>query len=241
MNQTKDKSSVRNKKGYNSWIIVSVFNILVILIAVLAIYELKSTSDELSIKIDIQAETIEQLKVENEELTSQNENSLLLISEVNAEINGLKETNKKLLENNKKLSEDNARLLKRIDSLREQARQLNIKAKKVAKPVPTVSRGTSTPKGKTIQVEATAYTAYCAGCSGTTATGIDLRANSSLKVIAVDPKIIPLGSKVYVEGYGHAIAGDTGGAIKGNKIDIFMANKSDAYKWGRQTITITIL
>src|SRR5689334_15167339 len=60
---------------------------------------------------------------------------------------------------------------------------------------------------KEITVEATAYTAYCAGCSGITATGIDLRSNPNRKVIAVDPRVIPLGSRVYVEGYGEAIAG----------------------------------
>ena len=48
-------------------------------------------------------------------------------------------------------------------------------------------------------------------------TGINLRANPNLKVIAVDPSVIPLGSKVWVEGYGYAVAGDTGGAIKGNE------------------------
>ena len=94
---------------------------------------------------------------------------------------------------------------------------------------------------KTLTMEATAYTAYCEGCSGVTANGTDLRANPSLKVIAVDPDVIPLGTKVWVEGYGEAIAADTGGAIKGNKIDLFMANKSDASEWGRKTVTLKIL
>lgn len=94
---------------------------------------------------------------------------------------------------------------------------------------------------RTLTVEATAYTAYCTGCSGTTATGIDLRANPNQKVIAVDPNVIPLGSRVWVEGYGEAIAGDTGGAIKGNKIDLFMPNQQDALNWGRQTVTVKIL
>ena len=53
-----------------------------------------------------------------------------------------------------------------------------------------------------------------------------LKSNPDVKVIAVDPKVIPLGSKVWVEGYGYAVAGDTGGAIKGNKIDLFMPSKS---------------
>lgn len=95
--------------------------------------------------------------------------------------------------------------------------------------------------GKTMTVSATAYTAYCAGCSGTTATGQNLRANPNQKVIAVDPRVIPLGSKVWVEGYGTAIAGDTGGAIKGNKIDVFIPSQSAALQWGRKNITIKVL
>ncbi|MES9758462.1 LysM peptidoglycan-binding domain-containing protein [Priestia megaterium] len=94
---------------------------------------------------------------------------------------------------------------------------------------------------KEITVEATAYTAYCAGCSGITATGIDLRSNPNRKVIAVDPRVIPLGSRVYVEGYGTAIAADTGGAIKGNKIDVLLPSQKEALKWGRKTVKVQIL
>ncbi|MDF2788312.1 MAG: hypothetical protein K0S80_1410, partial [Neobacillus sp.] len=69
-----------------------------------------------------------------------------------------------------------------------------------------VSRGAET--GTEFYVNTTAYTAYCNGCSGRTATGFDLRANPGAKVIAVDPRVIPLGTKVYVEGYGYAVAAD---------------------------------
>lgn len=109
---------------------------------------------------------------------------------------------------------------------------------------PVQKAATSAPVSSTAKemtVTATAYTAYCTGCSGTTATGIDLRSNPNQKVIAVDPSVIPLGSRVWVEGYGEAIAGDTGGAIKGNIIDLFMKDKQDALNWGRQTVTIKIL
>ncbi len=95
--------------------------------------------------------------------------------------------------------------------------------------------------GKEMIVTATAYTAYCDGCSGTTAYGIDLRANPNQKVIAVDPRIIPLGTKVWVEGYGEAIAGDTGGAIKGNKIDVFIPTYENAIAWGVKTVKIRVL
>ncbi|WP_332650549.1 ubiquitin-like domain-containing protein [Lysinibacillus sp. 54212] len=95
--------------------------------------------------------------------------------------------------------------------------------------------------GKEFYVTATAYTPYCNGCSGKSATGIDLRSNPNLKLIAVDPNVIPLGSKVWVEGYGYAIAGDTGGSIKGNKIDILVQTKSQAYSWGRKKVRIKVL
>lgn len=100
----------------------------------------------------------------------------------------------------------------------------------------------ATPSGgEEMYVSATAYTAQCNGCSGVTATGINLNANPNLKVIAVDPNVIPLGSKVWVEGYGHAVAGDTGGAIKGNKIDLFVPSKEQAYKFGRKQVKIRVL
>ncbi|MGM7634600.1 LysM peptidoglycan-binding domain-containing protein [Bacillus sp. Hm123] len=99
----------------------------------------------------------------------------------------------------------------------------------------------SNVQGQSMTVTATAYTAQCNGCSGVTATGIDLNANRNAKVIAVDPNVIPLGSKVHVEGYGTAIAGDTGGAIKGNKIDLHVPTKAEANQWGVRTVNITIL
>ncbi|UPM55564.1 LysM peptidoglycan-binding and 3D domain-containing protein [Gottfriedia acidiceleris] len=94
---------------------------------------------------------------------------------------------------------------------------------------------------KVITVEASAYTASCNGCTGITATGINLKENPNTKVISVDPSVIPLGSKVNVEGYGVAIAGDTGGAIKGKRIDVFIPNKQDAINFGRKQVKVTIL
>ncbi|WP_421662942.1 LysM peptidoglycan-binding domain-containing protein [Lysinibacillus telephonicus] len=99
----------------------------------------------------------------------------------------------------------------------------------------------SSTGSKVITVEATAYTASCEGCSGITSTGINLKENPDAKVISVDPSVIPLGSKVYVEGYGEAIAGDTGGSIKGNKIDVFIPSKQDAADFGVKQLKVTIL
>ena len=114
-----------------------------------------------------------------------------------------------------------------------------------SKPAASTSASPSKPVAATsekeITVTSTAYTASCKGCSGITSTGIDLNANPNKKVISVDPSVIPLGSKVWVEGYGEAIAGDTGGAIKGNTIDIYMPSYEDAINWGRKTVTVKIL
>ena len=106
--------------------------------------------------------------------------------------------------------------------------------------VASVSRNDDSVK-KEFYVKSTAYTAHCNGCSGTTATGVNLRANPGAKVIAVDPNVIPLGTKVHVEGYGYAVAADTGSAIKGNKIDVFLPSKSAAYRWGSKQVKIKVL
>lgn len=103
---------------------------------------------------------------------------------------------------------------------------------------PTVTEPPAS-QGKTVTVSATAYSRHEAGLSNFTATGIDLSINPM--VIAVDPSVIPLGSIVSVPGYGIAIAGDTGGAIVGNKIDLHMEDLNAALAFGRQTLTITIL
>ncbi len=103
------------------------------------------------------------------------------------------------------------------------------------------SSNASEQEEKVLTVTATAYTADCEGGTGVTYTGIDLKANPNQKVIAVDPSVIPLGTKVYVEGYGHAIAADIGGAIKGNKIDVFIPSQAMAEDWGIKTVEVKIL
>lgn len=99
----------------------------------------------------------------------------------------------------------------------------------------------TSPAGETISMTATAYTAKCDGCSGITSTGVDLNNNPNAKVVAVDPNVIPLGSEVYVEGYGYATAADVGGAINGNKIDLHVPTKEEANSFGVQEVNVTIV
>ncbi|PRR83294.1 G5 and 3D domain-containing protein [Clostridium vincentii] len=90
--------------------------------------------------------------------------------------------------------------------------------------------GESYQSKKTMYMESTAYSG-----GGITATGRRVAYNpGGLSVIAVDPRVIPLGSLVEVAGYGRAIAADTGGAIKGNIIDVYFDSSSVCSSWGRK-------
>ena len=103
---------------------------------------------------------------------------------------------------------------------------------------PSINSSTTIENSKaTYSMVATAYTG-----GSLTAMGLKpVRDPNGISTIAVDPSVIPLGSKVYVEGYGIAIASDTGGAIKGNKIDIYLNSLSECISFGRQTVTVSVL
>lgn len=112
----------------------------------------------------------------------------------------------------------------------------------VAPPSTTTKDKTTSRKtaGKEMYVSATAYS-HEDTKNDVTYLGYNIKKNPHMKLIAVDPGIIPLGSKVWVEGYGEAIAGDTGGAIIGHKIDVLMPSSAHAIQWGRKTVKIVIL
>lgn len=93
--------------------------------------------------------------------------------------------------------------------------------------------------GRTLNVLATAYAGQDVGYI--TATGIDLQYEKNPKCIAVDPSVIALGSLLEVPGYGIAIAGDTGGAIIGNHIDVYFPFHTQAVNWGARNIQIKVL
>lgn len=84
---------------------------------------------------------------------------------------------------------------------------------------------------------ATAYTAGCAGCSGMTAIGRP----AGHGIVAVDPRVIPLGTRMFIPGYGPAVAGDTGGAIRGNRIDLGFNSTRQAFQFGRRPVTVYLI
>jgi 3D (Asp-Asp-Asp) domain-containing protein/predicted nucleic acid-binding Zn-ribbon protein len=91
--------------------------------------------------------------------------------------------------------------------------------------------------GRYVTMVATAYCPLEPGLSYGTATG--MRAQHG--VVAVDPRFMPLGTRVYIEGYGYAVAGDTGSAIKGNRIDLCFDTLEECYVFGWRVITVEIL
>ena len=111
--------------------------------------------------------------------------------------------------------------------------------KATSQEVQTTTTAPAAPQGYTLTVEATAYSYAEAGLSSYTADGTNL-VNDPM-VIAVDPRVIPLGTMVEIPGYGVFRAADTGGAIVGNKIDVHFPTVAQTYNFGRRTITIRIL
>lgn len=89
---------------------------------------------------------------------------------------------------------------------------------------------------KKFTVFATSYDKNCQGCNATTASGLP----TGFGVVAVDPKVISLGTRLYIPGYGVAIAGDTGSAIKGNKIDLGFDNIKTGW-WSARFVEVYIL
>lgn len=123
-----------------------------------------------------------------------------------------------------------------------------VQTSQLVRPVDQVIReGTAEPKiqstiglrsySQMLYMEASAYLPYDGGGAGYTALGIPARYG----VVAVDPDIIPLGTRVYIPGYGEAIAADTGGAINGYMIDLCMEDYTQAIAFGRRGVEVYIL
>lgn len=137
-------------------------------------------------------------------------------------------------------SQQKANIQAQIKAAQDQIRQEQAAAKAGA------SGGASQPSaprpsggGQEFYVTATAYSWEDGGII--TKLGYNIKANPNMKLIAVDPSVIPLGKKVWVEGYGVAIAGDTGGAIVGNRIDVLMPSTAASNAWGRKTVKVVVL
>jgi 3D (Asp-Asp-Asp) domain-containing protein len=125
-----------------------------------------------------------------------------------------------------------------IASLESQAEAIQVRANQLAvqqatssAPAAAAPVAPATAEGRTLTVSATGYT-----LRGQTATGAPV----GYGVVAVDPSVIPLGTRMTIPGYGQGVAADTGGAIQGATIDLWFPSAPAAAAWGRRTVTITL-
>lgn len=103
--------------------------------------------------------------------------------------------------------------------------------------VVALGQGAYRGQAQEILMVATAYSAEEPGLGTRTAMGTRVRYG----VVAVDPNVIPLGTKLYVEGYGYAVAEDVGSKIKGNRIDVYFNTLSECNRWGKRVVKVYIL
>ncbi len=184
----------------------------------------------------------QEVKAQHQEIRQQNE-------KLHEQVKNLKQQNDtvqtSLQQKEQELQQATQQLQQKEQQLQQTTQQLQQAQQQTATPLS--SRGNEPAEGREIYVKATAYSADPSENGGTyngkvlTKTGFNLTDNPNAKVIAVDPSVIPIGSTVWVEGYGYAKALDTGGAIKGNRIDVFIANKEEGRKWGVRHVRVKIL
>ena len=216
--------------------------------------ETQATLDETRHKVLQLKEEVGILEKQNLDITTKHK-ALLEEQEI------LTNSNIELVEENKSLKTKLGNLVKQLKQLKQQkkvnaqsSRSSNTSRKsqdvggkvlpKQATNKTTTSKkiATSEPKANNSKeligiFEATAYTDNAQSQGkwvGQTASGM----KPQVGVIAVDPKVIPLGTKLYVEGYGNCVAGDTGGDIKGMRIDLFKNTQSECTSWGRRKVKV---
>ncbi|MCR1933750.1 3D domain-containing protein [Clostridium tepidum] len=193
-------------------------------------------------KLKAEKETIakekENLDKEKDKLAILKKNNEVTLSRMNNSIAEEKKALSKLTERENQIVASEAAKAKEAEEKRKKAKEIAL-AKESSSNEGTLSRGDSNfgSCSKVLVVEATAY----AGDGNTASGDKPVRNPNGYSTIAVDPRVIPWGARVYVEGYGYAIAHDTGGAIKGNRIDLFMNSEAECNSWGRRTVKVYIL
>jgi peptidoglycan hydrolase CwlO-like protein len=195
-----------------------------------------------------QQEDLKQIEIDKKEIDNQQENLVAeqkVLENQEADLNrNLQKRQETLTVMQKKYSQIDQQMglvQNELKAAQEKIRLAQEEASRATSASAGPSGNATQPAGKGVEmyVSATAYSPQSSG--STTTLGYNIKANPNMKLIAVDPSVIPLGKKVWVEGYGVAIAGDIGSAIKGHKIDVLMPTDSAALKWGRKTVKIVVL
>ncbi len=143
---------------------------------------------------------------------------------------------KAMEEAQKKAAEEEAQKQQQASNQKQQVQQTSTKTVDNSE---AATSANNVSGSKTLTMSATAYSTEANGMGTYSATGINLKQHPSC--VAVDPSVIPLGSIIWVSGYGVSVAGDTGTAIKGNVIDLHFSTVAQSMAWGRRTVTVKIL
>lgn len=192
------------------------------------------------------------MKAENEHKLIESEN---IIFEMEMEIDNLHESKKskenKILNLESKIESISENLIEKEDliwNLNNKLEDLNNKLEIESEKYKELQQELSKyEKLRKLNIVATAYTSECNGCIGITSTGYDVRKTiykNGYRVVATDPNVVAMGSLLYVETQNEsfvAISTDTGSAIKGNRMDVLVENKSTAFEFGKQNIKVTVL
>lgn len=218
--------------------------IVITLLVVLGLFISSIINYQNNVKLE---ESLQKIELEVEAANTENSRLENIIKEI-------KEENLELNENVIKTNEEKEKLIKEKEQLKKENK--SIKEAKARKKQEQIVVKANSKKQKTVNKDkviasanrsggtrvriftATAYTDNAQSQGkwvGQTATGM----KPQVGVVAVDPNVIPLGTKMYIEGYGNAIAGDTGGAIKGNRIDLFMNTQKECINFGRRQVKVT--
>lgn len=143
---------------------------------------------------------------------------------------------KAMEEAQRKAAEEEAQKQQQASNQKQQVQQTSTKTVDNSK---AATSAENVSGSKTLTMSATAYSTEANGMGTYSATGINLKQHPSC--VAVDPSVIPLGSIIWVSGYGVSVAGDTGTEIKGNVIDLHFSTVAQSMAWGRRTVTVKIL
>ena len=199
-----------------------------------------SRVDSISRVMKFDNQVITKLKGNEQAIQSQQK----ALSDENVKLESLKVSNEATLSNLNTDIQQQKELLNQASAKEQQL--IAVQTAQEAPQIPEIKTSSSTLSrggsgslsySQALTMEATAY---CG--DGVTASGSStVRNPNGYSTIAVDPRVIPLGTKVYVEGYGYAVACDIGGAIKGNIIDLFVNSQAEAENWGRRSVTVYIL
>ncbi|MBV7274220.1 hypothetical protein I6U48_15035 [Clostridium sp. PL3] len=223
------------KKRARAMYINGVDSYLGVILSSNSLSDFMSKTDMVSKVVSFDNKMLNKLRDKQQAISNQKD----ALSYENSKLEALKAINERTLSKLNKEIKEQKELLSKANEKEQQLMASSAARDSRSSKGVTLSRGMSSSSSysRVLSMEATAYSG-----DGVTASGTATKRNSGgYSTIAVDPRVIPLGSTVYVEGYGYAVAEDTGGAIKGNLIDVFFHSESEAQGWGRRSVKVYII